>query len=196
LVEPVHDYGRSVGGSITGGAIYRGAALDPAYAGRYFYADFISGRVFSLGLHLDDRGEARADDEREHTAALGGQARLGMVSSFGYDHDGELLLLNYTAGTVVRVVPDFAVVPEAPTGLDVAFAGTRATLSWTSPSGSVAATAYTVERVRAGRVEERLDVERREATLDAAAGDCFRVRARASNGATGPASSQRCVTEP
>jgi glucose/arabinose dehydrogenase len=53
LTEPIHDYGRATGASITGGLVYRGSALDPSYDGRYFFADFISGRVFSIGLHLD-----------------------------------------------------------------------------------------------------------------------------------------------
>jgi glucose/arabinose dehydrogenase len=106
LTDPIHDYGRSLGASITGGVVYRGTRLDPTFNGRYFYADFVSGRVFSIGLHLHpDTGEASADDEREHTAALG-RGIVGSVSSFAQDHDGELLLLNYDAGTVVRIVPE------------------------------------------------------------------------------------------
>jgi glucose/arabinose dehydrogenase len=108
LIEPIHDYGRTVGASITGGLIYRGARLDPSFNGRYFYGDFVSGRVFSIGLHLDPvTGEATADDEREHTEALG-RGVLGSVSSFAQDHDGELLLLNYDGGLVVRIVPETA----------------------------------------------------------------------------------------
>ena len=38
--------------SITGGYVYRGAAL-PAYRGRYFFADYVQGRVWSLGLSID-----------------------------------------------------------------------------------------------------------------------------------------------
>jgi glucose/arabinose dehydrogenase len=106
LTEPIHDYDHNVGSSITGGFIYRGAALDASYHGRYFYADFIEGRVFSIGLHLDAAGEATADDEQEHTDALGGPSVLGMISAFGLDATGELLLLNWTTGTVLRIVPD------------------------------------------------------------------------------------------
>jgi glucose/arabinose dehydrogenase len=106
LTEPIHDYDHNVGSSITGGFIYRGAALDASYNGRYFYADFIEGRVFSIGLHLDALGEATADDEQEHTAALGGPSVLGMISAFGLDAAGELLVLNWTTGTVLRIVAD------------------------------------------------------------------------------------------
>jgi glucose/arabinose dehydrogenase len=106
LSEPIHDYGRSVGASITGGLIYRGGQLDASFKGRYFYADFVSGRVFSIGLHVDPvTGEASADDEREHTTALG-RGVLGSVSSFAPDHDGEILVLNYDGGLVIRIVPD------------------------------------------------------------------------------------------
>jgi hypothetical protein len=91
---------------VTGGYIYRGAALDSTFNGRYFYADFVDGRVFSIGLHLDEAGEASADDEREHTAELGGREALGMISAFGVDADGELLLANYAAGQILRIAPD------------------------------------------------------------------------------------------
>jgi hypothetical protein len=73
LIEPIHDYPRATGQSITGGFVYRGAALDPSYRGRYFFADFAAGRVFSLSL--GPAGEA--SDVREHTQALGDRARLG-----------------------------------------------------------------------------------------------------------------------
>lgn len=105
LTEPIHEYDHNVGASITGGFIYRGAALDPSFNGRYFYADFVEGRVFSIGLHLDEAGEASADDEREHTAALGGRGTLGMISAFGLDARGELLIVNWLSGVVLRVVP-------------------------------------------------------------------------------------------
>ena len=175
--------------------MYRGAALDISYEGRYFYADFVSGRVFSLGLHLDDAGEARADDEREHTAQLGGRDTLGMVSSFAQDHGGELLLLNYSAGTVVRVAPDFDVVPRE---LFLSGSGLlgRVSLRWSAIIPGVEAEDYLVERLRDGRVIERFSVERQEIALPVDPGECFRVRARARSGVTGPASSPVCQSEP
>jgi glucose/arabinose dehydrogenase len=106
LTDPIHEYDRTKGASVTGGYIYRGAALDSTFNGRYFYADFVDGRVFSIGLHLDEAGEASADDEREHTAELGGREALGMISAFGVDADGELLLANYAAGQILRIAPD------------------------------------------------------------------------------------------
>ena len=69
--------------SITGGFVYRGAALDPMFNGRYFFADFVAGRVFSIGLALDEQQEARAVDLLELTSMLGGTSELGLISSFG-----------------------------------------------------------------------------------------------------------------
>jgi glucose/arabinose dehydrogenase len=190
LTEPIHDYGRSIGASITGGLIYRGAALDPGFGGRYFYADYVSGRVFSIGLHLDPAGEASADDEREHTERLGGRSTLGNVSSFSQDHDGELLLVNYAAGTIVKVVPDFNVVPMAP-AVSASRGRTGTEITWTRPENGVDAVAYSVERIRGRTVVERRIVERPVWAIDP--GVCVRVRAVARNGLSGPPSSPLCT---
>jgi glucose/arabinose dehydrogenase len=195
LTGPIHDYGRAIGASITGGVIYRGSALDPAYEGRYFYADFISGRVFSIGLHLNDEGEAQANEEREHTDRLGGRDTLGMVSSFGHDHDGELLIVNYSAGTVVRITPDLSLVPGSPRATATSTSG-RVALQWSAPTEGVEPARYLVERLRDRRVVERIQLERTEIALDASPEDCFRVRAQERSGLSGPPAPTICPTQP
>ena len=105
LSEPIHDYPRSDGMSITGGYVYRGAALDPMFNGRYFFADYVAGRVYSIGLHLDERQEATAADHLELTQRLGGTSELGLISSFGVDADGELYIVSYTRGRILKIVP-------------------------------------------------------------------------------------------
>jgi glucose/arabinose dehydrogenase len=105
LVDPIHEYPRSEGQSITGGYVYRGAALDPMFNGRYFFADYVAGRVYSIGLALDEHQEARAVDILELTASLGGSQELGLISSFGVDADGELYLVSYTRGRILKIVP-------------------------------------------------------------------------------------------
>ena len=50
--DPIFDYGRTDGISVTGGFVYRGARLGAAYRGRYFFADY-SGRVWSLALTIE-----------------------------------------------------------------------------------------------------------------------------------------------
>jgi glucose/arabinose dehydrogenase len=118
LTEPIHEYGHSVGQSITGGYVYRGAALPANYRGRYFFADFVQGRMFSLALTMDANGEARATDVVDHTVELGGFAQLGNISSFGADADGELLIVSYSLGRVMKLIgPPTA--PTTPTGLRI-----------------------------------------------------------------------------
>jgi glucose/arabinose dehydrogenase len=104
LTDPIHEYGRSVGAAVVGGHVYRGSALGATYQGRYFFADFVRGRVWSLALIVDSiTGEAQASDVVEHTAELGGNV-LGLISSFGIDADGELYIVSYASGTVRRVL--------------------------------------------------------------------------------------------
>jgi glucose/arabinose dehydrogenase len=118
LTEPIHEYSHSVGQSITGGYVYRGDRLPAVHRGRYFFADFIQGRVFSLALTLDANGEARASDVVEHTQELGGFTQLGNISSFGVDADGELLIVSYSLGRVMKLVGPPAA-PPVPTGLRI-----------------------------------------------------------------------------
>ena len=105
LTEPIHDYPRTDGMSITGGYVYRGAALDPMFNGRYFFADFVAGRVFTMGIALDDRQEARAVDLLELTDMLGGTNELGLISSFGVDAEAELYVVSYSRGRILKIVP-------------------------------------------------------------------------------------------
>jgi glucose/arabinose dehydrogenase len=119
LAEPIYEYDHSTGQSITGGFVYRGSGLESSYQGRYFFADFIRGRVWSLALAIDPAtGEAGASDLREHTAELGASAQLGNISSFGVDADGELYIVSYSTGTVLKILgPPSA--PSTPTGLRI-----------------------------------------------------------------------------
>jgi glucose/arabinose dehydrogenase len=115
--DPIFEYGRSDGVSVTGGFVYRGTRLGSTYRGRYFFADY-SGRVWSLALTIDAAGEAAASDRREHTAELGGTSVLGTISSFGVDADGELYIVAHTNGRIVRLTAPLAA-PAAPSGLKI-----------------------------------------------------------------------------
>jgi glucose/arabinose dehydrogenase len=105
LTEPIHDYPRTDGTSITGGFVYRGAALNPMFNGRYFFADYVAGRVYTIGLALDAGQEATAVDLLELTTMLGGTAELGLISSFGVDAEGELYLVSYSRGRILKILP-------------------------------------------------------------------------------------------
>lgn len=92
LTLPIHEYTHDEGCSITGGRVYRGAAI-PELAGTYFYSDWCGGWLRSL----------RWDGTTavEHTEWL---TELGQVNSFGVDSEGELYLLTWE-GRIGRIVP-------------------------------------------------------------------------------------------
>ena len=114
LTDPIHEYGRTSGGSITGGFVYRGSAM-PAMRGRYFFGDFVSSRVWSIALAIQPNGEAQATDLREHTTELGGTTALSGVSSFGVDADGEIYIVSYNRGVILKIVSTVT----APTNLRI-----------------------------------------------------------------------------
>jgi len=93
LTLPVIDYGHSDGCSVTGGYVYRGAAL-PALQGHYFYSDYCQGWVRSFRLD-----GTRAGNAADWAALRPG----GQVSSFGEDASGELYLMT-AEGKVFRIV--------------------------------------------------------------------------------------------
>ena len=106
LVDPIYDYDRVAGRSITGGYVYRGAL--PALRGRYFFGDYATRRVWSLNLRISaSTGEASpstAADLIDHTAELGGSTVLGGISAFGVDAAGELYIVNYSGGVILKIV--------------------------------------------------------------------------------------------
>lgn len=101
LVLPIHEY--SHGGSpfrcsITGGFVYRGEAMATMH-GRYFYADYCSGQIWSF--RRDANGQVI--DFAEHTSELG---IAGSLASFGEDASGELYVCSLLDGDVYRIIPD------------------------------------------------------------------------------------------
>jgi glucose/arabinose dehydrogenase len=116
LTDPIHEYDHSTGQSITGGFVYRGSALGSSWRGRYFFADFVTSRVWSIALSISPIGEATAFDLREHTADLGGAGQLTNISAFGLDADAELYIVSYGRGVILRLS---AGTPPIPTGLRI-----------------------------------------------------------------------------
>jgi len=107
FTEPIFAYARPTGfgASVTAGYVYRGADM-PHNRGRAFFADFVSGRVFSLRLTIDERtGDVAADDLVEHTSQIQSSAGVPApnIVAFGRDADGELYVLSYTTGRVIRL---------------------------------------------------------------------------------------------
>ena len=102
LIDPVHEYPHGAGASVTGGFVYRGTELGAGTRGRYFFADFVQSRIWSVRLAAGPGGEATATDVREHTAELGVGTAMRLPSSFGEGADGELYVVSYL-GTVHRL---------------------------------------------------------------------------------------------
>lgn len=94
ILEVAHD-DQAQGCSITGGVVHRGAAI-PELNGTYFYADWCNGWIRSL--EWDGQTVTAQDDWSEDLPA-------GMVAAFGLDADGEVLVLDWEAGTLSRIVP-------------------------------------------------------------------------------------------
>ena len=81
--------------SITGGPVYRGEAI-PEMQGRLFFADWCFGWIKSAYAS----GEALGD-VIDHSEAL----PVSMVSTFGRDPDGEILVADFATGAIHRIVP-------------------------------------------------------------------------------------------
>ena len=87
---PVHEYDHTGDShAITGGVVYRGSAI-PSLRGSYFYADFVSGRIWSFRY--------------EGGAAVGNNEvfNIGNVGGFGDDAAGEVYVCE-RGGTVYRI---------------------------------------------------------------------------------------------
>ena len=90
LTMPVAEYTHAVGQSITGGYVYRGSQI-PALRGRYIYADFVSGRVWSLNY---------ANSKAEVTQLFDTDLN---ISTFGQDKDKELYFASYSEGKIYKL---------------------------------------------------------------------------------------------
>jgi glucose/arabinose dehydrogenase len=95
-IDPVLEYGRDEGCSVTGGYVVRDKALDSLY-GRYLYADFCQGQLRSFDAADAESGEATDD------RALGLQ--VPSISSFGEDQRGRIYAVSLD-GPVFRLVAD------------------------------------------------------------------------------------------
>ena len=92
LDEPVTEYDRSLGISVTGGYVYRGTSL-PELQGWYVFADFGSGRLFAV------------ESTESPTVAPVVIEDTGLSpSTFAESNDGELYIVSYGGGTIHQIV--------------------------------------------------------------------------------------------
>lgn len=92
LTDPITEYGRSLGNSITGGYVYRGTAI-PSMVGQYLFGDFGSGRLWAVPAN-SPIGTAPAEiADTAHS-----------ISAFGQGVNGELYVVDY-GGTIHQIIP-------------------------------------------------------------------------------------------
>ncbi|QDU93087.1 PQQ-dependent sugar dehydrogenase [Lignipirellula cremea] len=91
LVEPVAEYFHGEGQSITGGLVYRGKKL-PDFRGAYFFADYVSGFVWTV--------RREGDEWKMKKVADTGLA----IAAFGEDRDGEMYLCAFD-GAIYHLQP-------------------------------------------------------------------------------------------
>lgn len=96
LIEPVLDYPRSQGYSVTGGYVYRGNAIS-GLQGQYLYADFGTGRIWSV--RYDALGAVLPTSD-----SLLLDSPYG-ISSFAEDNNKELYILDWGGGGIYQLVP-------------------------------------------------------------------------------------------
>lgn len=91
-VEPVYDYPRADGNSVTGGLVYRGSNISQLY-GAYVFADYGSGNIWALRLNASGKGVV------QHLLVDSG------ISAFGTDpSNGDILVCDVNDGRIRRLV--------------------------------------------------------------------------------------------
>lgn len=100
FIDPVSEYGRSEGNSITGGRVYRGSAI-PELIGKYVFADYGSGRIWAL--QPDGQGGYINDELIDTTFG---------PTSFAADENGELLFTDINSGRIRMLLPGGVPVPD------------------------------------------------------------------------------------
>lgn len=91
LLDPITEYGRGLGQSITGGYVYRGTAV-ANLVGSYVFGDFVTGRIFAVPA-----------DSQEGTVAEELLDSTLSIAAFAEGSDGELYVTDF-GGTIYQIV--------------------------------------------------------------------------------------------
>ena len=83
-IDPLWEYDHQVGKSITGGLVVRGSTI-PELEGRYLYGDFVSGRLWALGVQ-DSYDPSTISNQLIPWNGL-------PIFGFGHDQDGAVYVL-------------------------------------------------------------------------------------------------------
>lgn len=101
ILPPAAAHSHEEAMSITGGETYRGKQM-PDLRGNYIYGDWETGRVWSLHMTGEKHDTPQPPVELCDTTLK--------IISFGTDHDGEMLILDFVGGGIHRLInnPDQA----------------------------------------------------------------------------------------
>jgi glucose/arabinose dehydrogenase len=99
-IDPVYEYGRYRGGSVTGGFVYRGENI-PELKGSYLFSDYLSGRTWAL--------KQTNDNLRKYKTRRIIKNQQLFISSYGQDQRGELYVCGFESpyaleGKIYRLV--------------------------------------------------------------------------------------------
>ncbi|WP_429946424.1 PQQ-dependent sugar dehydrogenase [Leptospira yasudae] len=92
LVDPIHEYPREEGQSVTGGYVYRGKEL-PKLVGGYIYGDFVAGKVWILR----QKNGKKISNELLFRVPF-------QISTFGQDGTGEVYFADFGSGNIFRII--------------------------------------------------------------------------------------------
>jgi Ca2+-binding RTX toxin-like protein len=101
VTDPIVDYDHGIGQSVTGGYVQRGP--DAGLNGAYIYADFISGKIWSLRV-VDGRVVDAIDRTAQVEANIGS---VSLISSFGTGPDGAMYIVTL-GGAIYKLSFDVA----------------------------------------------------------------------------------------
>ena len=93
LILPIAEYDHSEGSAIIGGFVYRGTAISQLQ-GSYVFRDFTGGKIWAL--------RETSPGSWTRTQLLSTSLT---ISSFGQDQTGELYVLDYGNGAVLKLTP-------------------------------------------------------------------------------------------
>lgn len=96
FIEPIHEYGRTEGISITGGVHYRGQAV-PSLKGQYLYGDWGFGNIWALEHKRNKTSNSKIFTRPESLASF-------KPTAFVEDAAGELLILSHD-GKIYTISP-------------------------------------------------------------------------------------------
>jgi uncharacterized repeat protein (TIGR03806 family) len=106
LTDPIVEHGRAEAASITGGYVYRGAAM-PSLRGTYIYGDYVTGNIWALTY----------DAANKATPQLIAKVDGSTLVSFAQGNDGEVYTVqiavasNGNKGVISKLVPAVAPLP-------------------------------------------------------------------------------------